>query len=196
MFVRRWELTGKGSLMPNTSILVAGIGNIFLGDDGFGVEVARRLGERRLPEGVKVVDFGIRGFDLAYALMDAREDVTILVDAAPRGGAPGDLYVIEPDLGAGDGLEPQPAVTETHGMNPMSVLRMVKSMGGRLNRILVVGCEPLTLGPEEGAMGLSEPVEAAVNEAVTLIESLAARILVEAQPATTLGSLHSEGRSI
>jgi hydrogenase maturation protease len=154
------------------SILIAGIGNIFLGDDAFGVEVAQRLANRKLPARVKVVDFGIRGFDLAYALLDGF-DVTILVDACPRGGTPGTLYVIEPDLNA-TSQSPEAGQTsvDAHSMNPMNVIRMAKSMGGELKRILLVGCEPLTLGPEEGAMGLSEPVAAAVEEAANRIESL------------------------
>ena len=155
------------------SVLIAGIGNIFLGDDAFGVEVAQRLANRKLPERVKVIDFGIRGFDLAYALLD-RFDVTILVDACPRGGAPGTLYVIEPDLNvsAADGAEAAQRTIDAHSMNPMNVIRMAKSIGGELKRILLVGCEPLTLGPEEGAMGLSEPVAAMVEEAANRIESL------------------------
>ena len=155
------------------SVLIAGIGNIFLGDDAFGVEVAQRLANRKLPDRVKVVDFGIRGFDLAYALLD-RFDVTILVDACPRGGAPGTLYVIEPDLnvGAEDAAEAAQTTVDAHSMNPMNVIRMAKSMGGDLKRILLVGCEPLTLGPEEGAMGLSEPVAAMLEEAANRIESL------------------------
>lgn len=158
------------------SILIAGIGNIFLGDDGFGCEVLRRLGERTLPSSVRVVDFGIRGFDLAYALMDGY-DVTVFVDATPRGGTPGTLYTIEPDLKELDSLEPQAMMVETHGMNPMKVLGMVKAMGGEFKRILLVGCEPQTFGPEEGQMGLSEPVEAAVDEAVNIVESLVGKIL-------------------
>ncbi len=155
------------------SVLIAGIGNIFLGDDAFGVEVAQRLAGRKLPERVKVVDFGIRGFDLAYALLD-RFEVTILVDACPRGGAPGTLYVIEPDLNvsAQEAAEAGQMTVDAHSMNPMNVIRMAKSMGGELKRILLVGCEPLTLGPEEGAMGLSEPVAAMVEEAANRIESL------------------------
>jgi hydrogenase maturation protease len=155
------------------SVLIAGIGNIFLGDDAFGVEVAQRLAGRKLPERVKVVDFGIRGFDLAYALLD-RFDVTILVDACPRGGAPGTLYVIEPDLNlsAEGAAQAGQTTVDAHSMNPMNVIRMAKSMGGELKRILLVGCEPLTLGPEEGAMGLSEPVAAMVEEAANRIESL------------------------
>jgi hydrogenase maturation protease len=157
-------------------ILIAGIGNIFLGDDGFGCEVLKRLMGRALPDEVRAVDFGIRGFDLAYALMDGY-DVTILVDAAPRGGTPGTLYTIEPDLGELERLDAQGMMVETHGMNPMKVLAMVKAMGGHFKRILLVGCEPQTFGPEEGQMGLSEPVEAAVSEAVNIVESLVAKIL-------------------
>ena len=160
------------------SILVAGIGNIFLGDDAFGCEVTRRLGERTWPDGVRIVDFGIRGFDLAYALMDDY-DVTILVDATPRGGEPGTLYTIEPELDQLDTLDGQGMMVETHGMNPMKVLSMVKSMGGQFKKVLLVGCEPATFGPEEGQMGLSAPVEGAVNDAVKVVESLVTRALNE-----------------
>jgi hydrogenase maturation protease len=155
------------------SILVAGIGNIFLGDDAFGVEVVRRMAGLKLPESVRVSDFGIRGFDLAYALQDGYE-TTILVDACPRGQAPGTLYVIEPDLKVLD--DPQ-ATVEAHAMNPLSVLRMARAMNIEVKNILLVGCEPETLGGDEGQMGLSEPVEAAVDEAVKLVESLVNRIL-------------------
>jgi hydrogenase maturation protease len=162
-------------------ILIAGIGNIFLGDDAFGVEVARRLSTREWPQTVRVTDFGIRGYDLAYALLDGY-DTTILVDACPRGEPAGTLYVIEPDLndfdpnGSGSPEEQQVAV-EAHSMNPLSVLRLAASMGGRLKRILLVGCEPVTLGPEEGQMGLSATVEAVVDEAMKLVESLVNKIL-------------------
>jgi hydrogenase maturation protease len=159
-------------------ILVAGIGNIFLGDDAFGCEVVRRLVERTWPEGVRVVDFGIRGFDLAYALLDGY-DVTIFVDATPRGEQPGTLYTIEPELEELNNIEPQAAMVETHGMNPMKVLSMVKSMGGELKRILLVGCEPQTFGPEEGHMGLSEPVAAAVGQAASIVEALVMKVMSE-----------------
>ena len=156
-------------------ILVAGIGNIFLADDAFGVEVAQRMSTRKLPENVRVVDFGIRGFDLAYALLDGY-DTTILVDACPRGDVPGTIYVVEPDL---DGLNPSDggaAVVDSHSMNPVNILRMAKAMSGKLSRVLLVGCEPETLGPEEGYMGLSEPIAAAVDEAVKLVEELIGKI--------------------
>jgi hydrogenase maturation protease len=159
---------------PQARILIAGIGNIFLGDDGFGVEVAKRLSSRELPAGVRVVDFGIRGFDLAYALLDGYE-TTILVDACPHGQAPGTISLIEPDLSKLD--EPQQGIIETHGMNPLNVLRMAASMGGGLRKVLLVGCEPANLGGEEGHMGLSGPVQAAVDQAVPMIVSLTEKIL-------------------
>ena len=165
--------------MTSPHILVAGIGNIFLGDDAFGVEVAQQLMTRELPAGVNVRDFGIRGFDLAYAILDGYDQV-LLVDATARGGAPGTLYVIEPDLSLlGDPQEPGEGLEiQTHGMTPEHVLQLVKAFGGpeqdkALSNILVLGCEPATFGDEgEGAMGLSEPVAAAVDEAVAMIESL------------------------
>jgi len=160
-------------------ILVAGIGNIFMGDDAFGSEVARRLAAREWPAGVRVVDFGIRGFDLAYALLE-NPALTILIDATPRGGAPGTLYTIEPDLDDLNELNAQEPLVETHGMNPMRVLAMVKSMGAEFRRILLIGCEPMPLeSEEEGAMGLSQPVQAAVPGAVELIGSLVAKALEE-----------------
>ena len=155
-------------------ILIAGIGNIFLGDDAFGCEVARQLVRQSWPENVRVVDFGIRGFDLAYALLDG-PDATILVDATPRGEAPGTLYTIEPDLSEVDSLDSE-AIPETHGMNPLKMLHLVKAMGGECKKIRLVGCDPATLGPEEGLMGLREPVQAAVPEAVKVIESLIKRL--------------------
>ncbi len=168
--------------MNSPRILVAGIGNVFLGDDGFGVEVVQRLAARPMPDGVQVADFGIRGFDLAYALLDGY-DAVILVDALPRGEAPGTLYVVEPDLNSADGQAPDLAAIEAHAMDPLRVLNLVKSMGGGVKRMLIVGCEPLSLVPEEGAMGLSQPVDAAVNEAANMVESLVARMLGEPAPA-------------
>src|SRR4051794_37928486 len=105
-------------------ILIAGIGNIFLGDDAFGVEVATRLAGRSRPEGVRVVDFGIRGFDLSFAMLDD-DDVIILADAAPRGGAPGTLYVIEPDPAESREPEPGEMLIDPHAMDPAKVLRLV-----------------------------------------------------------------------
>ena len=164
-------------------ILVAGIGNIFLGDDAFGVEVVRRMAGVRLPNSVKVSDYGIRGFDLAYALQDGYE-TTILIDACPHGQPPGTLYVIEPDLKELDSPEAPQATVEAHSMNPVSVLRMARAMNIELKNVLLVGCEPETLGGEEGQMGLSATVEGAVDEAVKLVESLVERILNGNGPAS------------
>ncbi|HXM41048.1 MAG TPA: hydrogenase maturation protease [Bryobacteraceae bacterium] len=162
--------------MSMPRILVAGIGNIFLGDDAFGVEVVRGLSRRALPDYVRVVDYGIRGLDLAYALMDDY-DLAILVDAAGRGGEPGTLYVLEPELSDAEAAETRAVAMEAHGLNPMLVLEMVRAMGGRPRQVLVVGCEPATLGDEfEGAMGLSPAVEAAVAGAIAIVESLIARV--------------------
>jgi hydrogenase maturation protease len=173
------------SAVQKPTILVAGIGNIFLGDDGFGVEVVRRLASRKLPQSVRVADFGIRGFDLAYALQDGYE-TTIMVDACPYGEAPGTLYVIEPDLKAPDDPDTPQAVIEAHAMNPVTVLRMARAMNIEVKNVLLVGCEPETLGGEEGQMGLSAPVEVAVEEAVKLVESLIDKLPNRAGPDSTL----------
>jgi hydrogenase maturation protease len=159
------------------SILVACIGNIFQGDDAFGCEVANRLAQRTLSHDVRVVDFGIRALDLTYALLDAPA-VTILVDAVSRGGEPGTLYVIEPDL---EDLESAgEAVLDGHSMDPVQVLRAAKAMGGRLGRVLLVGCEPADLGGEEGRMGLTPAVAAAIDQAAAMVESLVEKELQEA----------------
>jgi hydrogenase maturation protease len=157
--------------MTAPRILIAGIGNIFLGDDAFGVEVAQQMARRTWPEGVRVVDFGIRSFDLAYALLDDY-DATILVDAVPRGEAPGTLYLIEPTLEELDALDGQ--TLEGHDMNPVKVLQLAKTLGGQPRHLLVVGCEPTPLVSEDGEMGLSEQVQAAVGEAIGMIEMLVA----------------------
>ena len=149
-------------------VLVAGIGNIFMADDGFGVEVVRRLAGRALPPGVDVQDFGIRGLDLMYALGDGY-DVVVLVDAVPRGGEPGTLSVIEPEPEAGD------MPLDAHGMDPVKVLALARQLGDLPEKVLLVGCEPKVhmSGDEEDVVGeLSEPVLAAVDEAVAMVESL------------------------
>ncbi len=156
-------------MITQPSILIAGIGNIFLGDDAFGSEVVKELLRVRWPDNVRVEDFGIRGFDLAYAVLDAY-DVTIFVDATCRGETPGTLYTIEPDVSELEALGS--GVLETHSINPSSVLQMVKTMGGSFKKILLVACEPATLGGDEGVMGLSQEVRAAVPVAAKLVGSL------------------------
>lgn len=162
------------------TILIACIGNIFLGDDGFGCEVAKVLQKRSLPENVKLFDYGIRGYDLAYAVLDGY-DVTIFVDAVPNRTLPGTIYVIEPDTSEFENMEASPAMLDAHTMNPMRVLQMAYSMGAKFNKLWLVGCEPETLGGEEGLMSLSEPVSAAVEKAAEIVESLVAKILAEKQ---------------
>jgi hydrogenase maturation protease len=157
-------------------VLIAGIGNIFLGDDGFGVEVVRCLASCKLPADVRVVDFGIRGLDLVYALQDGYQ-TTILIDAFPYGKAPGTISVVEPNLNDLEATPEQGGFVEPHGMNPMNVLRMAKSMQAPLEHILLIGCEPAYLGGDDGHMGLSEQVEAAVSEAVEATQNLVRRIL-------------------
>ena len=162
--------------------LVAGVGNVFLGDDGFGVEVVARLRGRPLPAEVKVADFGIRGLHLAYELLDGGYQTTILVDATQRGGAPGTVYLIQPDLetthragepAATTGTAAPGAatsLTDAHGMTPDAVFRLLQALGGKPSpRVLVVGCEPASI---EERMGLSDAVESSVEEAIRLILDL------------------------
>jgi hydrogenase maturation protease len=150
-------------------ILVAGIGNIFLGDDAFGVEVVRELTRSELPEGVDVVDFGIRGYDLAYKMMDGYA-ATVLVDTTARGDAPGTLYLIEPDTEELAELEAKPP--DSHNLGPVEVLSLVQSLGGKIAGLYLVGCEPAVLETEDGQIGLSEAVQAAVPQAVERIRTL------------------------
>jgi hydrogenase maturation protease len=144
--------------------LVAGIGNIFLTDDGFGVAVANRLSTRTLPCGVRVADFGIRGVHLAYELLDGY-DRLILIDAVPMGEPPGTVALIEPDrAGATDGPEEAPVV-DAHSMTPDAVLSVLAGLGGSLQQVYVVACQPASL--EEG-IGLTPGVAAAVEGATDL----------------------------
>lgn len=163
--------------MNHPLILIGGIGNIFCGDDGFGVEVAQQLSRRRLPDGVRVVDFGIRGIDLLYALSDGY-DAAILVDAVARGGPPGTLYMVEPEVEAATAELAAEPLIDMHTMDPEKVLRAARSLGGHIHRVLLVGCEPLSTGDQEMLpSGLSAPVAAAVGEAVEMIESLVDSLL-------------------
>lgn len=161
-------------------ILVAGIGNIFLGDDAFGVEVVRSLGKRQLPRHVLVKDFGIRGLDLAYALLDPW-DAVVLVDALARGSAPGTLYKLEPDLAAIGSPSSLSDMINPHGLDPVRVLQLAASLGGINAPILVIGCEPQDFGDElEGRIGLTPAVEAAVDRASCMIEELVKEIVSKA----------------
>jgi hydrogenase maturation protease len=167
--------------MNGPNILIAGVGNIFFGDDAFGVEVAQRLARRPFPDGVRVVDFGIRGLDLAYTLLDGH-DAVILVDAAPRGGVPGRIYVLELGGDAAATATGEPLI-EAHSMQPAKVLQLVAALGGAVRRLLLVGCEPTPpRDADDMPIGLSAAVQAAVDEAIPLIEGLVTRLLAETRP--------------
>ncbi|HYG75150.1 MAG TPA: hydrogenase maturation protease [Planctomycetota bacterium] len=157
--------------MSAPRVLVAGIGNIFLGDDGFGVAVVQRMVQRGVLKSVCIRDFGIRGLDLVYALMDGY-DILILVDAMQQGRAPGTVFVMEPDVDhtSMDGY----AAPEPHSMTPIKVFSLLNSMGGAPPKITrLVGCEPESFGLEqEGRMGLSVPVAGAVDAAANIVETL------------------------
>jgi hydrogenase maturation protease len=144
-------------------VLVAGVGNIFLGDDGFGCEVARRLAADDLPAGVRVVDYGIRGMHLAYDLLDGY-DALVVVDALPQEGRPGSIRVLQvgpEDLGSGE--------LDAHGMDPAAMLSSLGALGGALPLTYVVGCQPATVAE---SMGLSPAVAAAVEPAAAAVRSL------------------------
>ncbi len=167
-------LSEAGQPPGRARILVAGIGNTFLGDDGFGVEAARRLAERELPAGVDVVDFGIRAMDLVYALGEDY-DAAVFIDAVPRGEEPGTLYVIEPEV------DEDAVSLDTHAMDPVKVLRLAREIGPVPERLRVVGCEPLTRmsgdTTEELVGELSAPVAAALDQAVGLVESTVTELI-------------------
>jgi len=158
-------------------MVIAGVGNIFLGDDGFGVEVARRLADADLPDWVRVADYGISGMHLAYDLAEGFE-TTILIDASPRGEPPGTVYVLELSAGNSPAADPPGGpsgtsaalpVLDGHGMQPDVVLAMLDMLGADAGRVLLVGCEPASI---EARMGLSAPVAAAVDQAVRIVHGL------------------------
>jgi hydrogenase maturation protease len=175
-------------------ILVACVGNIFLGDDGFGVEIAKRLAGRRYSDGVEVVDFGIRGVDLAYTLLEGY-DTVVLVDAVARGGAAGTLYLIEPE--ALDDREWDPEATNValnaHSLDPLRSLRFARALGASPRRLFLLGCEPEEVVAQSQAgvdldvrVGLSAPVDAALDEAIAMLDALLERL-------SLANNKHSEG---
>ncbi|MGH2967827.1 MAG: hydrogenase maturation protease [Solirubrobacteraceae bacterium] len=158
-------------------ILVAGVGNAWMQDDGFGSEVAQRLERRELPSGVTVMDFGSGGLDLAYEIMRGYHAL-VLVDVSRQGGEPGTLYVLEPDpqdyarpIEDGETISP-------HGMDPQTVLRFVNAVGGFSGKVVVVACEP---GPiEDLSVGLSAEVEAVVDRAIEVVMEQIAELRTDA----------------
>lgn len=163
--------------MTAARIFVVGVGNIFLGDDGFGVEVATRMRRRPVPEGVRVEEYGIRGVHLAYALLEGSFDLVILVDTLDLGEEPGVITVFEPELDGDAEVLP-----DAHDLDPASVMGLLSGLGGSVGRMLVVGCQPSAL---EERMGLSPAVEAAVDEAISVLEEL-----VQEQLSTYVGKEH------
>jgi|SRR5689334_15435850 len=147
-------------------VLIAGIGNIFRGDDGFGVEVVRRLADERLGEDIEVADFGIRGVHLAFEMASGKYKKVILVDAASRGESPGTLYAIEPEDADGEA-----AIADAHSLTPAAVVAWVRRIGGECGRVILVGCEPATL---DESIGLSVPVRSALDGAVKMVRELIA----------------------
>jgi hydrogenase maturation protease len=169
--------------------LVAGLGNVFEGDDGFGVAVAARLADEHWPEGAETRDYGIRGVHLAYQLLDGY-DLVVIADAVTRGGQPGTLYVI--DHATDDDLEPpgqDSPMFDAHDLTPDAVLALVPLLVGTLGRVVVIGCEPQTIAPR---MGLSAAVEGNVERAAQLVidivrEAHATGARMPSQPLTGLG---------
>ncbi len=147
-------------------VLIAGVGNAWLRDDGFGAEVARRLEQRDLPEGVAVMDAGTGGLDLAYEVMRGY-DALVILDVSRQGGEPGTLYVMEPDEESVDGAIEDGQVVNPHAMDPQTVLRFVKSIGAWPGKVVVIACEPADV--EEMGWGLSDQVKEAVERAVDLV---------------------------
>ncbi len=158
------------------NILIAGIGNIFCGDDAFGCELARVLARETLPEGVRVIDYGIRSYDLAYALLEPN-DAVILLDAVPRQAEPGTVFLLELDINKLDNAGCESV--NAHVMNPVAVLQIVRSFGGSPHELYLVGCEPAVLESDE--LGLSETVQSALPLAVDMVRNLLRKLLHETQ---------------
>lgn len=159
-------MTDTATPTKRKQILVAAVGNVWLQDDGFGAEVAKRLGERELPRGVQVFDFGAGGLDLAYEVMRGY-DALVLIDISRQGGEAGTLYVMEADETSVGGPIEDGEVIDPHGMDPQTVLRFVKAVGGWPGKVIVVACEPADVG--DMGIGLSAPVAAAVDRAVDVV---------------------------
>jgi hydrogenase maturation protease len=169
--------------MPRRT-LVACLGNIFLSDDGFGVEVARRLAREELPDGTTVTDYGIRGMHLAYDLLE-EWDTLVLVDAVPSRGSPGTLHVFQADHEADAAADTEsgsaaPGV-DAHGMDPSAVFASLRALGGSPPYTVVVGCEA---GSVEEGMGLTDPVAKAVPRAARAVEEIVAALQTSATAQT------------
>jgi len=157
-------------------MLIAGVGNVLYGDDAFGSEVARRLAEQSLPDNVRAIDFGIRWFDLVAALLDPY-DVVIIVDSLSQGGQPGALRVVDSRRDPIVQSLPPGFRPEWHSIDPATALNMAHALGGNLGRVILVGCESSrSVEPAQLQIGMTEPVQAAVHDAVCLILSLVTQL--------------------
>jgi hydrogenase maturation protease len=157
-------------------VMIAGVGNMFMQDDGFGGAVIKKMQHKNFPEGVEIKDFGTGGLKLAYDLMRGYDGL-ILLDASPRGEKPGTLYVIEPNQ---DDINPdlqQGGPIDPHGADPATVLRFVKSIGSWPGKVIIVACEPEAVGDFE--IGLSAPVMAAIDKAIEMVEDIVNDIYTE-----------------
>ncbi len=154
--------------------LVAGVGNVFLRDDAFGVEVVRLIAADPLPAGVEVRDFGIRGVHLVYELLNGC-DLFVLVDAAARGEPPGTVTVLEVELPDADRLD-RPVI-DAHSLTPDDIFALLASLGGRPGRSVVVACEPADVS---AGMGLTEPVQEALPHAVRAVRDILAQAAEDA----------------
>ncbi len=158
-------------------VLIAGIGNAWQRDDGFGSEVARRLEGRELPDGIAVIDFGTGGLDLAYQVMYGYDGL-LMIDVSRQGGSPGTLYVMEVDEDEVPGGSVEDGeVLNPHAMDPETVLRFIKITGGWPGKVVIVACEPETV--EEMGVGLTPVVEEAVDRAVELVLETAKELLTD-----------------
>lgn len=171
--------------MSGARIFVVGVGNIFLGDDGFGVEVATRMKRRPTPDGVRVDEYGIRGVHLAYELLEGTYDLVILVDALDLGEEPGMISVFEPELDSDSEVVP-----DAHDLDPASVMGLLAGLGGSVGRMLVVGCQPSTM---DDRIGLSAPVEASVDEAIRVVDEIVQEQL-STTPAVIAGQMSYVGK--
>lgn len=176
--------------MSKHRFLVAGLGNLFRGDDAFGSEVARRLQSKEISTDVRVIDFGTRGYDFAFALADGYECV-LIVDTVDRDAMPGTLFVIEPELDELENFRHNDIQDQSHDVNPLAALRLAKTFCDTLPRLILIGCQPLELGDEmEGCLGLSEPVAAAIDPAIERVVSLLDEFANAVESPVTNGARH------
>ncbi|MEO8111571.1 MAG: hydrogenase maturation protease [Ginsengibacter sp.] len=167
--IREIKPRGEAPVNKKKRVMIAGVGNMFMKDDGFGGAVIKKMSDKTFPEGVEIKDFGTGGLKLAYDLMKGYDGL-ILLDASQRGEEPGTLYVIEPEENSIESNLEDGGPIDPHGSDPATILRFVKGIGAWPGKVLIVACEPVAVDDFE--IGLSEPVNEAVDKAVDLIDEL------------------------